>query len=89
MDPWPAEYESLIQIEDTEEDGAAAAADTSVEDAPWRAVGSSLKQRPDTIYFVDGVTRVEARILDGGSGRLIRGPFGSVGVGSVKVIYHA
>ncbi|MGH9821915.1 MAG: hypothetical protein ACREDR_01450 [Blastocatellia bacterium] len=86
LDPWPAEYESPIQIEDAEEDGAAAAVDTSVEDAAWKAVGPSLKERPETIYFVDGVRRVEARIiLDDGSGRLIRGLFGSVGVGAVKV----
>src|SRR4029077_16723983 len=41
---------------------------------------------PAPIHFVDGVRRVEARIiLDDESGRIIRGLFGSAGVGTVRV----
>ena len=44
------------------------------------------RERPALIHFVDGVRRVEARIIvDDNSGRIIRGLFGSAAVGAVRV----
>ena len=54
----------------------------------WRgdAVEPAARERPALIHFVDGVRRVEARIIiDDNSGRIIRGLFGSAAVGAVRV----
>ena len=51
-----------------------------VEGIGWNAVEPQTHERPVPIHFVDGVRRVEARIiLDDESGRIIRGLFGSAG----------
>ncbi|HKV42596.1 MAG TPA: hypothetical protein VJX67_25565 [Blastocatellia bacterium] len=87
LDPWPAEYESPIQIGDPgESDEDVCDVDTAVEACAWEPIAPARQPRPEPIYFVDGVRRVEARIiLDDQSGRLIRGLFGSVAVGAVRV----
>ena len=61
LDPWPAEYESSFQIDEFEEEGAQVDAD--VEGVAWQAIGPTRQERPKTLYFVDGVRRVEARIV--------------------------
>lgn len=85
LDPWPAEYESSFQIDEFEPDSAGKV-ETDVEGIEWSAVEPQERERPEVIHFVDGVRRVEARIiLDDESGRIIRGLFGSAGVGTVRV----
>ena len=85
LDPWPAEYESSFQIDEFEQDSESTV-ETDVEGIGWRAVEPTRCVRPEPIHFVDGVRRVEARIiLDDESGRIIRGLFGSIGVGTVRV----
>jgi hypothetical protein len=84
LDPWPAEYESSFEIDDFDEDDAKV--DTDVEGVAWQAIEPPKQERPGVLYFIDGVRRVEARvILDDGSGRIIRGLFGSAAVGAVRV----
>ena len=84
LDPWPAEYESSFQIDDFEQD--AGKVETDVEGIGWRAVEPQPRVRPEPIHFIDGVRRVEARIIiDDESGRIIRGLLGSIGVGTVRV----
>jgi hypothetical protein len=85
LDPWPADYDSPVQIGGFDED-ADARVDTSVEGIGWKPVDCPPRARPEPIHFVDGVRRVEANvILDDGSTRLIRGLFGSVAAGAVRV----
>ncbi len=85
LDPWPAEYESSFQIDEFDQDSAGKV-ETEVEGIAWHAVEAQPRERPEPIHFVYGVRRVEARIiLDDESGRIIRGPFGSAGVGTVRV----
>lgn len=85
LDPWPAEYESPFQIDEFQDD-ADVNVDTAAEGVEWRAMKPAGEKQPELICFVDGVRRVEARIiLDDGSGRIIRGLFGSVAVGAVRV----
>lgn len=85
LDPWPAEYESSFQIDEFEQDSAGKV-ETEVEGVGWSAVEPQTHARPAPIHFVDGVRRVESRIiLDDESGRIIRGLFGSAGVGAVRV----
>src|SRR6185503_6264026 len=85
LDPWPAEYESSFQIDEFDQDSAGEV-ETEVEGIGCNAVEPQPRGRPEPIHFVDGVRRVEARIiLDDESGRIIRGLFGSAGVGTVRV----
>ena len=86
LDPWPADYESPFQIDDFD-DAADEKVDNTVEGIPWQAVPPP-KPRPrlEPLHFVDGVRRVEARVIvDDGSGQIIRGLFGSAAVGAVRV----
>jgi hypothetical protein len=88
LDPWPADYESPFQIDELDEEGEPNV-DTTVEGISWQAVKPREQVRPAPIHFVDGVRRVEARIIvDDKSGRIIRGLFGSAAVGAVRVIHH-
>jgi hypothetical protein len=85
LDPWPAEYGSSFEIDEFEPESAGKV-ETDVEGIGWSAVEPRPRARPAPIHFVDGVRRVEARIiLDDESGRVIRGLFGSAGVGTVRV----
>jgi uncharacterized protein len=85
LDPWPAEYESSFQVDEFEPESEGKV-ETDVEGIGWRLVEPQRRVRPEPLHFVDGVRRVEARIiLDDESGRVIRGLFGSVGVGTVRI----
>ncbi|HWC76070.1 MAG TPA: hypothetical protein VG778_01335 [Blastocatellia bacterium] len=85
LDPWPAEYESSFQIDEFDEDGSAEV-DHTVEGTGWQEISPGSLEGPSMVHFVDGVRRVEARIIvDDDSGRLIRGLFGSVGAGAVRI----
>ena len=70
LDPWPAEYESSFQIDEFDPESAGKV-ETEVEGIGWQAVEPQPRARPEPIHFVDGVRRVEARIiLDDESGEL-------------------
>jgi hypothetical protein len=85
LDPWPADYDSPVQMEGFD-DEPGRRVDITVEGVGWEPVDCAAQARPDIIHFVDGVRRVEARIiLDDGSNRLTRGVFGSVAAGAVRV----
>jgi hypothetical protein len=85
LDPWPAEYESSFQIEEFEQE-AGAKIDTTVEGIGWEPVEAREFVRPAQIFFVDGVRRIEARVIvDDDSGQIIRGLFGSIAFGAVRV----
>ena len=86
LDPWPAEYESSFQVEEFEEE-VGAEVDTEVEGIGWRPVEGGDFVQPQRIFFVDGVRRIEARVIvdDGDSGQMTRGLFGSIAFGAVRV----
>ena len=83
LDPWAAEYEGAIQIGDGEED--AARVDIRVESPAWAAVRPATLPAPRRAAFVDGVRRVEHRLLIEHGERTIFGLLGSFGVGAVVV----
>ena len=88
LDPWPAEYESAMQIAELE-DQPPAEVDCTVEDPVWRAIDQASGARPEPLHFVDGVRRVEARVIaDDDSGRITYGLFGSVAVGAVRIEHN-
>jgi len=72
LDPWPAEYESSFQIDEFDQDSADKV-ETEVEGIGWSAVEPQPHARPAPIHFVDGIRRVEARIIhDDESSPIIR-----------------
>lgn len=86
LDPWTPTYESAVQLE--EDDGAAPAdVDPFVECTAeeWRPMMPSFQERPRTIAFVDGVQRIEVRVIGDNEGKMVYGAFASVAVGAVFV----
>jgi hypothetical protein len=83
LDPWSPDYEAPVQT-DGPEIAAAGEIDPSVETAAWKAVQPSANVAARRICFVDGVRRIEARVLaQDDSGKLIHGLFSSAGAGCV------
>ncbi|HSD26735.1 MAG TPA: hypothetical protein VLL75_05480 [Vicinamibacteria bacterium] len=82
LDPWGAEYEGSIQLGDEEE---VVPVDIRVERAAWGAVRPSPAPPPRRLAFVDGVRRVEHRLLIADADRTVFGLLGSFGVGAVLV----
>ena len=82
LDPWGAEYEGSIQLADEDE---VVPVDIRVESTAWVAVRPEAAPRPGRIGFVDGVRRVEHRLLIGDGERTVFGLLGSFGVGAVLV----
>jgi hypothetical protein len=85
LDPWAAEYEGAIQIGSGDEGQEPARVDTGVESATWAAVRPAAGPLPRQMAFVDGVRRIEHRLLvDTGDGTVF-GLLGSFGVGAAVV----
>jgi hypothetical protein len=84
LDPWGAEYEGSIQIGEEDE---AVPVDIRVEQAGWAAIRPAPAPPPRLVAFVDGVRRVEHRLLiaDARADRTVFGLLGSFGVGGVRV----
>ena len=82
LDPWAAEYEGSIQVS---EDAEPASVDLQVERPSWEAVRPKDAATRPRIAFVDGVRRIEHRVLVGEGERTIFGLLGSFGVGAVEV----
>ncbi len=80
IDPWATEYEGALQLDD-EQSGPPVAVDPFVETEEWRPIEPEYVPRPDTVVFIDGVQRVEVRVIGEEDGRLVYGAFASIGVG--------
>lgn len=86
LDPWEAEYSGELLLEAGVPEPAEDV-DLAVEQQPdsWKPVIPAVAEVPGTIIFIDGVRRVEARLLVRHGDRLIHGAIGSYGVGAVRV----
>lgn len=82
LDPWPADYEPAIETDGQPASGASI--DATVECAEWHAL-TAPAGAPLCCEFVDGVRRVEARVLAEAGTRWVHGLFGSLAVGTVTV----
>jgi len=82
LDPWAAEYEGMIQLTEDEEP---VPVDMRVESPVWTAIRPPPARGPRRIAFVDGVRRIEHRLLIGEGERTVFGLLGSFGVGAVLV----
>jgi uncharacterized protein len=85
LDPWAAEYGGELPF-DTDIAESTEEVDLSVEQLPdkWAAVAPRGYELPVTLVFVDGVRRVEGRLLARHNDRFIHGVIGSYGVGAVR-----
>jgi uncharacterized protein len=81
LDPWSADYDASIQLpEVTDEPPARVRCD--VERPDWAAVRPAAAPL-SPLAFVDGVRRIEHRLLIADEGRTLFGLLGSFGVGAV------
>jgi hypothetical protein len=83
VDPWAPEYDASIQLPETEEEEVAPL-NTRVEQAAWEAVDASAGVTPP-LLIVDGVRRVELRVVSDVDGRICYGLFGSTAVGAARL----
>lgn len=86
LEPWEIDYGSELPV-DTEviESAEQVVLDVEQPAAGWDAVDVPPGGYPGTVYFVDGVRRVETRLVVTRDDRLLHGALGSFGVGAVRV----
>jgi len=84
VDPWGAEYEGGLQLPVDGEEEVPADVDLTVEQPTWEAIRPSERFRP-RLAFVDGVRRVEVRLLADLDGETRYGLFGTLAAGAVAV----
>src|SRR5262249_204043 len=88
LDPWQVEYGSELPFDDTQESAPDedVAFDVEVPPHNWQPIRPGEGMLPAQLIFVDGVRRIEARLIVRREGRLCHGAFGSHAVGAVKVV---
>ena len=91
LDPWQVEYGSELPlgtpVNEDETDRESVLADVERKAAQWGPLlpDAASAHVPRRLIFIDGVRRIEARVLARKGGRVCHGAFGSFGVGSVDV----
>ena len=83
VDPWAPEYDASLQLVDAAEEEPAPV-DVTVERTAWAAVDPSPGAMPP-LSIVDGVRRVELRIVADAGERIGYGLFGSAAVGATRL----
>ena len=83
LDPWSAEYEGAIQLGDGGLEPPRV--DIRVESAVWEAIRPPAGPSAGCLAFVDGVRRIEHRLLVEDGDRTVFGLLGSYGVGAAVV----
>jgi hypothetical protein len=84
LDPWGAEYESAVQLGEAAPESPPDV-DLAVETSVWAAVHPSPGPPAGRLFFVDGVRRVEQRLMIERDAETLYGLLGSIGVGAVEV----
>jgi hypothetical protein len=87
LDPWQVEYGGELLLDDVEEpapDEAVLDIEVALED--WQPIRPAEAMLPVQLIFVDGVRRIEARLIVRRQERICHGAFGSYAVGAVKVV---
>src|SRR5437899_6133843 len=77
LDPWAPTYESALQLEDDEPDNV----DAFVETNDWQVIRPVASETPASIFFIDGVRRVDTGIVDEANDSLAYGLLGSYAAG--------
>jgi hypothetical protein len=87
LDPWQVDYGTELPLEDVEEGpDEAVVLDIELAAGEWRPLTPAGAHAPSRLVFVDGVRRLEARLIVRRGERLCHGAFGSYAVGAVSVI---
>jgi hypothetical protein len=86
LDPWQVEYGAELPLEDVAEaDDDVAALDIELAHDAWRPIRPDQATRLSHLVFIDGVRRVEARLVVRRQDRICHGAFGSHAVGAVRI----
>jgi hypothetical protein len=80
LDPFAPEYDPAVQVGEAE--APAGTVDTTVEASVWKPVRPAPAPAPSRVFFVDGVRRVEHRLVVDSGDSSCFGLLGSFGVGA-------
>src|SRR4051794_26350799 len=83
LDPWSAEYPVSVQAENEGPEESAIQIETAVETTSWMAQPAGPP--PDTAAFIDGVRRLEARLIGMRAEGIVHGLFASFATGAAVV----
>ncbi|MEA2502375.1 MAG: hypothetical protein QOD01_2486, partial [Actinomycetota bacterium] len=85
VEAWSPEYGTSygIDVPEPEAAGGAGGQAQPLEEVPWAPVTPAVGVLPP-LAFLDGVSRVDARVFLESDGALVAGLCGSVGVGAMK-----
>jgi hypothetical protein len=83
VDPWDPSYGASVQSELTESDSIPTT-DIECPDEQWGPIAPSATEPVDTLLFVDGVRRIEARAWIDGGIEPVPGVFASWAAGVVR-----
>lgn len=86
IDPWAVEYgaETPTEFQPDVEDTSTVDVAVEVEGTAWAPIGPAVGAGTQAVSFVDGVRRMEARLVVTRPGGVIHGALGSFGVGVVE-----
>ncbi len=86
VDPWEVDYGSETPLEQLgERPDEEVRVDVEVPEEAWKPLTPGPAKAPERLLFVDGVRRLEARLVVRRNGQLLHGGFGSYAVGCVEV----
>jgi hypothetical protein len=83
LDPWSSDFSASIQADAEDEAPTAADIDPTVETGSWSALPPGTP--PASAWFVDGVRRLDARLVGWRAGDLVHGLFATFAVGAVVI----
>lgn len=86
IDPWAVEYgaETPTEFRPEADDSPTVEVAIEVEGSAWGAIPPPAVANDRPLSFVDGVRRLEARLVVSREGRVVHGALGSFGVGVVE-----
>jgi hypothetical protein len=86
VDPWDVDYGSETPLEPLDDKpDEDVILDVEMPPGQWTAVSPGPARSPERVYFVDGVRRLDTRLIVSSNGQFLHGGFGSFAVGCVEV----
>ena len=86
VDPWDVDYGSETPLEPLDDKpDEDIVLDVEMPPDQWRPLNPGPVRAPERLFFVDGVRRLETRLVVNNNGQLLHGGFGSFAVGCVEV----
>jgi hypothetical protein len=88
LDPWQVDYGAELPVapEDEASPDEAIFLDVEVPPGQWEPIAAASVETITRLVFVDGVRRIEARLIVRRGNRICHGAFGSFAVGSVSAL---